>query len=64
MLDRTGEALLRDAYVLYLKETYGPQVTGLAVQGERKMNAQTTLVYKYRVAVAWITFRGVWTAGK
>lgn len=64
MLDRTGGALLRDAYVLYLEETYGPQVTGLAVQDERKVNAQTTLVYKCRVAVAQITFEAVWAAGK
>ena len=48
-------ALLRDAYVVYLQESYGPQVTGWAVQSERMINDGGILADKCRVTIAQIT---------
>ena len=47
--------LLRDAYVLYLQVSYGPQVTGWAVQSERRINDGGILADKCRVTIAQIT---------
>jgi hypothetical protein len=47
--------LLRDAYVVYLQESYGPQVTGWAEQSERRINDGGILADKCRVTIARIT---------
>ena len=52
---RAGDALQRDAYVVYLHRSYGPQVTGWAVQSERRINDGGILADKCRVAIAPVT---------
>ncbi|MDQ0680488.1 hypothetical protein QFZ30_003870 [Arthrobacter pascens] len=52
---RAGEALQRDAYVVYLLRIYGPQVTGRAAQSERKINDGGILAYICSVTIAYIT---------
>jgi hypothetical protein len=52
---RAGDALQRDAYVVYLHRSYGPQVTGRAVQSERDINDGGILVYICSVTIAQIT---------
>jgi hypothetical protein len=51
--------LLRDAYGVYLLESYGPQVTGWAVQSERRINDGGILADKYRVTIAPLTCKAV-----
>jgi hypothetical protein len=52
---RAGEALQRDAYVLYLQRSYGLQVTGWAAQDERKINDGGILAYKCGATIAHVT---------
>jgi hypothetical protein len=52
---RAGDALQRDAYVVYLHRSYGPQVTGWAVQSEREINDGGIFAYICSVTIAQIT---------